>query len=140
MKNTKHLNSKNVHIKDNLSNIHDLSLHKDKNERPSGNSKASLNNRNNLNNITANNIHSLNSDMKNNSQEKENKSTQANNYLEVPIEINLDYFEQNADKNISLHLNKENFNSSNLNDNYVEQSISSFISKLASFNIFKFRN
>jgi hypothetical protein len=124
MKKTKLFINNNGQLKDNNShNDHN----KEKIERfekikvPFNNYKRNVN--------TGTNILSMNLDIKKNNQENEIKNSLSKNYLEVPIDINLNNVQQIADKNISLKQNKENYNTINLSENLEEQSISSFISK-----------
>lgn len=89
--------------------------------------------------ISGTNFLSMNLDIKKNNQENEIKNAQSKNFMEIPIDININNIQHNSDKNFSLKQNKENFNSINLNENLEEQSIGSFISKIICV-IFFYRN
>jgi len=124
MKKTKLFINNNGQLKDN--NSHNDN-NKEKVERFEKIKAPSFNYKRNV--ITGTNILSTILDIKKIDQENEIKNAQSKNYLEVPIDINLNNVQQIADKNISLKQNKENYNTINLNQNLEEQSISSFISK-----------
>lgn len=130
MKKTKHYitnNNKNEQTNITLLN-NNQTFNKEKNERFINNNKNNINNNIKRSVVSGTNILFMNLDMKKNSQENEIKNAQAKNYLEVPIDINLNHLQQHGDKNLSLQQNKENFNTINLNEILEEQSISSFIS------------